>query len=395
MNASYEDLFDSSIAFKHNELAQDALREIPTCQGVLLFVDSQNKPIQLIQTGNLRRLSRARIIPDNASLRKTDVSSLTHKIYWLSCYNHFMTQLCYIQLAHTLFDKAADSWIQLSTPSFAVIDLDSPLPYFYVSNDPDITEKREVYGLFPNRKASQKFTEILNTVFCLCRNPVLLKTQRQSGCPYLQMNKCPGPCLNSGQKKSYLNRIHQSLSAAGKCIIPTMDEFTSLMHEAAKAMNFEKANELKKKIDLLSQLQKNDYRWTGNLNNLCILHVDKGFKQAVEGTKQKVLHYKWLKINSNAVYNLGDFLSESHEDISRFLEEKWTTAPVISYASDTKEHLANLTYFMFRSKPAGFWLDCSNGIEAQKLYSGLDQFLQSFSSNSTEKRTLSNAQRPE
>lgn len=381
MDSSYEDIFDSSIELKHKELTQDALRKIPTCEGVLLFVDSQGNPIQLIQTGNLRRLSRARMTPDNISPRTTDVSSLTQKIYWVCCYNHFMTQLRYIGLAHTLFDKTADNWIQLPPPSFTAINLDPPLPYFYVSNDPDMVENRKVYGLFPNRKAAQKFTDIMNTVFGLCRNPGLLKTPRQSGCPYLQMKKCPGPCLNPDQIESYLNRVDQSLTAADKCLKPAMNKLCHQMHDASQVMDFEKANELKKHIDLLSQLRKNDYRWVSNLKNLCILHVDKSFKKNADGTKQKILHYQWLKIDSNEVYNMGDFAPESHNAIKCFLEEKWTTAPTLSYASDTKEHLANLGYFLFRTKPAGFWLDCSNGIKPEPLYSGLEDFLQGFPCN--------------
>jgi excinuclease UvrABC nuclease subunit len=297
-----------------------------------------------------------------------------------------MTQLHYIRLAHALFDKVADTWIQLPTPTFAVIDLDAPLPYFYVSNDPDVTEKRIVFGLFPNRKAAFNFTETLNAVFCLCRNPSLLKSNRQSGCPYLQMKSCPGPCLDPAQQEVYRVRVRQSLAGANRRIASILHDLEHRMHNAASTMDFEKANDLKKQIDLLTKIQTPNYRWVHNLKNFSVLHVDKSSKRPVEGSKRKVLHYRWLKIVSGAVYDLGDFVPESHDDVNRFLEQKWSTAPEILYAHKTREHLGNLAYFLFRSKPGGFWLDCTDGIAAERLYSGLDEFLQPPPETSAEKK---------
>ena len=52
MRADYEELFDSSITLEQNEWTQDALLEVPTSKGVLLFVDTENNPIQLLQAGS-------------------------------------------------------------------------------------------------------------------------------------------------------------------------------------------------------------------------------------------------------------------------------------------------------------------------------------------------------
>ncbi|MHC4385415.1 MAG: UvrB/UvrC motif-containing protein [Planctomycetota bacterium] len=376
MNVPYEELFDSSVTLKQNEWTQDALQEIPTCKGVLLFVDQQNQPIQIIQTGNLRRAVCARLLQKQTETsRKTDIATLSQKIFWASCHSNFMTQVNYLRLAHTLYAETANNWIQLPTPFFAVIDLDAPLPYFYISNDPVTSGKRIAYGLFPNRKTVQEFTETLNTVFCLCRNPSLLKTPRRSSCPYFQMQKCPGPCLDSSQKQSYLNRVHKAIAGANGHTESANNMLNQMMNSASNSMDFEKANELKRQIDQLKKLEKSDYRWVHDLKDLTILHVDESFRQAIEGKKRKVRYYKWLKIVSDGIYDLGDFLPDSDGYIERFLEQKWTTAPRISYASDIKEHLGNVAYFLFRSKQPGFWLDCTEGIDADRLYSGLDTCL--------------------
>ena len=156
----------------------------------------------------------------------------------------------------------------------------------------------------------------------------------------------------------------------------TINVFDQLMRDAANAMDFEKASKLKKQIDQLTKLQNPKYRWTHNLENLSILHVDKSFKQPVEGSKRKTLQYKWLKIVSGNVYDLGDFLPESQAAVNQFLEKNWASAEKISYTCNTKEHLGNIAHFLFRSKRPGFWLDCTDGIDGDKLYSELEELFQ-------------------
>ena len=192
--------------------------------------------------------------------RKTDISTLTNNIFWRCCYNNFMTQAAYVRLAHALFEKQANDWIQLPRPCFSVIEMDSFLPYFDVSSNPAMSENRMVHGLFPTRKAAAEFSKTLNSVFCLCQNPMLLKTGRESSCPYLQMMKCPKPCLDPAQKESYLKRCCKATKVANGQIEPSLNALGQRMDTAANAMDFEKASELKKQIDQLKKLQKPDYR---------------------------------------------------------------------------------------------------------------------------------------
>jgi len=376
MNPPYEELFESSVAFEHENLTLDALTDVPTCKGVLLFADSDCQPIQLLQTANLRRTARTKLFHQNESVsKKTNISALTNKIYWQCCYNDFMTQTVYVQLAHILFGKRIDDWIHLSRPCFSVIETDSYLPYFDASNNPAISEKRIAYGLFPSRKAAAEFSKTLNSVFCLCQNPTLLKTGRESSCPYLQMMKCPKPCLDPTQKASYLNRCDKATEAANGHITPSLNALNQRMDKAAKAMDFEKASELKKQLDQLGNLKKRDYRWVHNLKNLSVLHVDRTFKKSIEGQRRRIQQYQWFKINAEAIYDLGDFTPTSWQDIDRFLEQNWTAGSTISFAGDTGKHLANLAFFLFRSKKSGVWIDCSDGIFGDQLYTEIENFL--------------------
>ena len=308
MTPPYEELFDSSVSLEQHNWTPDALADIPTCKGVLLFADSDYQPIQLLQAANLRRTARAKLFQQNESIsKKTNISSLTNKIFWQCCYNDFMTQTAYLQLAHALFEKQADDWIHLPRPCFSVIETDSNLPYFDASNNPAMSEKRIAYGLFPSRKTAAEFSKTLNSVFCLCQNPTLLQTGRESSCPYLQMMKCPKPCLDPTQKASYLKRCDEAIKVANGHIESSLNALSQRMDEAANTMNFEKASELKKQIGQLKKLQKSDYRWVHDLKDLSVLHVDRTFKKSIEGQRRRIQQYQWFKINAEAIYDLGVF----------------------------------------------------------------------------------------
>ena len=369
MAARCEELFDSSIALEQQYWTPDALADIPACRGVLLFVDSNDQPIQLLQAANLRRTTRTKLFHQDESIsRKTDISNLADKIFWRCCYNDFMTQTTYVRLAYALFEKRGDDWVHLPRPCLSVIEMDSDLPYFDVSSNPAMSEKRIVYGLFPNRKAAAEFSKTLNGVFCLCQNPTLLKTGRETSCPYLQMDKCPKPCLDPAQKEGYLNRCYKATESANGRIESSLNALGQRMDKAANAMDFEKASELKKQLGKLKKLQKPDYRWVHDLKNLSVLHADRTLKKSVKGQRKRIQQYQWFKIDSETIYDLGEFTPTSRQDIDRFLEQNWTAGPAIPFAGDTEKHLANLTFFLFRSKSSGFWLDCSDGIMGDQLY---------------------------
>ncbi|MHC5091792.1 MAG: UvrB/UvrC motif-containing protein [Planctomycetota bacterium] len=376
MTPPYEELFDSSVALEKQNCTPDALAVIPTCKGVLLFVDSNHRPIQLLQTANLRRTARTKLFHhDEGISKRTNISTLASKIYWRCCYNDFLTQTHYIQIANAIFERQADEIFQLPRPCFSVIEMGSYLPFFDVSNNPAISEKRIVYGLFPSRKAAGEFSKILNSVFCLCQNPTLLKTGRESSCPYLQMKKCPKPCLDLTQKESYLERCHEAIQNANGQLESSLNTLNQRMDKASKSMNFEKASELRKQIDQLKKIQKPDFRWVHDLRSYSILHVDRTFKKSIEWKRKRIQQYQWFKIDAEAIHDLGFFSPASRQEIDCFLEENWTTGSVIPFPENIKKHLSNLSFFLYRTKSSGVWVDCSDGIVGDQLYADIERLL--------------------
>ena len=360
-----EELFEDSLCIESNEWTKDTLSGLPTCKGVLLFVNASGQPIQLLQVASLRRTALAKLIASDelpSGSRKTDISELTAKIYYVSCHNNIQSQLTYIRLAHTIFEKDASDWIQLPKPSFSIIEMDDSLPYFYVSDILPINKKRKVFGFFPNRKTASLFCKILNTVFVLCRNPSLLNSGKEASCPYLQMETCPGPCLDMTLREKYSDAVRKACDTASGKIQSTIESLHEQMSQAAQSMQFEKAALVRKKIERLKKLTTHDFCWIRNLENLCILHIDLDRKRKIAGKNRKRQLYKAYQITTENIYELGTFVPKTPEQIMSFLNHTWNQGQEIVYTFKTKEHLATLSLSLFRSGRSGLWLDCTSVI---------------------------------
>ncbi len=355
---SYEELFEASLCRQSDKWTKDTLSGLPTCKGVFLFADISGRPIQLLQSANLRRTVQAKLLHEEptTSSRKTDLSFLTARIFYITCYNYFQLQLTYIRSAHAVFQKSANNWIQLPKPSFAAIETDAYLPFLHVSENPKTHPNRKVFGLFPTRKAAAAFCETLNTIFGLCRNPSLLKSGKEASCPYLQMETCPGPCLQKKERGAYLKAVEQACLTAAGNIQSTIENLHREMIQTAQLMQFERAALLKKHSQNLEKLTRNDFRWVRDLQDLCILCMDFDTKRKVAGKNKKYQLYKAWKITATSVHELGIFVPRTPEQTASFLTHTWTQGETVVYAENTTEHLATLSLFLFRSEPPGLWL---------------------------------------
>ena len=359
-----EELFEASLCIESDEWTKDTLSGLPAGKGVLFFTNAENQPVQLLQTANLRRTAQAKLAHDESPSpnRKVDISELTVKIFYTRCYNNFELQLTYLRLAHAIFQKAARDWIQLPTISLATIDTDADLPFFFVSVNPKQRENQHAFGLFPTRKAAGEFVRILNTVFCLCRNPSLLNTGREASCPYFQMQTCPGPCIRETERPAYRGRVEDALAAANGHIDTALENRKAQMQDAAASMQFEQAKSLKEQIHALQKLKHPDYRWTKNLSTLCILHIDKSSKIESNGKKRKQQQYIAYKISCDHVVKVGRFIPDTADHLNGFFENHWHNTTPIQSTVDVGEHLGALSLLLFKNNPQGLWIDCSEGL---------------------------------
>jgi excinuclease UvrABC nuclease subunit len=377
METRAEEIFENSIPL------DDKLLNLPTSAGLVFFVDSQNSPIALLTTANIRRTVKNKLAEKIEKTKRADLKSITAKIYYTICPCKFRLAVKHLNAVRKIFGQNYKDYITLVLPWFIQTDLNKKIPSFCVTRKP--TPKEEILGPFPGQKAATVFLKTLEDAFRLCKRSDLVNNLTlAASCPYLQMDACVGVCGGKISPEEYQVIIKEAFEA-GVNPAKTIEGFQAEMQTAAKELNFEKAAQLKKKIEKLSTLKNRAYKWTGDLKKLKIVHIDKSkrikpFDTAQgrpEGSKKKV---QTLRLRSGQAYavfvmdffniiDLGDFALGNPdlicEAISKNLNNISNTSGKIS--DEIIERFSIVSYFLYRSKPSGLWVNISEGFDRHSL----------------------------
>ena len=335
------------------------LAALPTCKGVLLFADAEDRPIQLLIAANIRRTVSARLLPEDASggSKRGDLAAIVRKIYYSRCYNDFRSSLTHYNAARAIYPKQYRKMLKLPGQSFVRIDISAQWPVFQTTEKPSALAGEKVFGPFPTRRSANDFVQILQNAFDLCQMPQLIAHRsKAASCPYLQMKTCPAPCTGQITRQAYLEQITAAMDAVSGNIEEQKTALTQSMQQAASEMKFEKAQHIKKQLAQLDLLDKETYRWTGDMAELSILHIDRSAKMPVKKRKKMQLFTAFV-IHADNVAEIGDFSLDSMNDLHETLTKIDAKAPTSS--APAVELLAITAYHLYRNNPRGVWINCS------------------------------------
>jgi hypothetical protein len=373
MPLAWESLFEGSLTLSAAQTEIDAFAELPARRGVLLFTDADSRPIQLLQTANLRGLSRSRLADTEEQVlrRKADLGAITQRIYYACCDNDLERHFLYQRLTHAVFGKGWKKWLALPRREYAAIDRGRAFPYFSITGNVESAERSELFGPFPTRRAAAHFCDCLNTAFELCRNPAFWDSGKAQSCPYRQMQSCHGLCCQEHGEKVYSELVRRGIRCAEGGVNEAIAEFERQMKQAAADLQFEAAQLRKKQAERLKELLRPDFAWTGRLAELSILFIDRGPKIAPEGTKKKVRHYQVWRIDADAATCQGTFAEA--EQLHILLHDQ-PVQPPYPYAQSRQEHLATVGYFLYRKSRPGLWYNAAKALpDAERILAELSE----------------------
>jgi excinuclease UvrABC nuclease subunit len=351
--------------------------DLPNAAGLVLFADNLDRPIALLTAANIKRVAKTKLAEkidplDSAQGRpnkRADLKSITAKIYYSPCRCKFRLAVKHFDAVKKVFGQNYKDHITLVMPWFIKIDLSEKIPFFSVTKKPGFKNNEKTLGPFPGQKSAITFLKTLEDALGLCRKSDLVNNPTlAASCPYLQMDACVGVCAGKIPAEEYKNIIQEAFEAG---VNPTnaIEQLQQQMQIASKELKFEKAAGLKKKTDKLSVLKKQNYKWTGDLKNLKIVHIDKSVKIKPEGSKKKVQTYAVFVINFFNIIDLGDFTLDNpdsiYEKICASFENFRNSQEKIT--DETIERFSIASYFLYRSKPSGLWLNTSNGLDKQEF----------------------------
>lgn len=358
-----DELFEDCLTIDGPPATAETFKPLPACKGVILFADESDWPIQLLICANIRRMAAARLIPSGpeAVKKRADISRITQKIYYCRCHNDFAGSLAHYRIAKALYPDSYREHLTLPGQTYVKIDASAKWPFFSLTDKPADLVGKDMFGPYPSRKAAAQFVQILQDAFGLCQRPALLAGgQDTASCPYLQMATCCAPCVAKMARAEYMLQIADAISAAAGRLEAEIAKLKRKMTQSAQNMAFEQAHSLKKRLERLKGLSLNDYRWTTRLSVLSILHIDRSARIATEGSRKKTQTYAGFLITASEVSQLGVFRLDEFDKFYKSFLAKLSEPISFSDSMEMSERLALLTWHLYRSKPAGLWLNCSN-----------------------------------
>jgi hypothetical protein len=135
-----------------------------------------------------------------------------------------------------------------------------------------------------------------------------------------------------------------------------------MMEGYCAKLEFEQANHVKNQLEQLGLIDGYQYKWTGRLNDLAVLHIDLSAKVKIKGKRRKTQTLAAFLITETGINELTSFDLDRIENFHELLSKELSVTSLPAAPPDRKtysEQLALLCSFLYRSKPAGIWINCS------------------------------------
>lgn len=141
---------------------------------------------------------------------------------------------------------------------------DKTFPYIKITNEPHprlevtrrvLKDKAKYFGPYPNAYAAQQTKKLLDRMYPLRKCNVMPKEV----CLYYHMGQCLAPCVYEVEKETYEKMTQEIISFLSGGHEEIKKELERKMHEAAEALQFERAKELRDQIiniDAVMEKQK-------------------------------------------------------------------------------------------------------------------------------------------
>ena len=316
----------------------DEVKGFPKKPGVYRFY---NKASDVMYVGKAKNL-RARV-----SSYFNDLGTQNRKTYKM------VSEIISIEftIVNSEFDALLleNSLIKQYQPKYNILlKDDKSFPYITVVKEPfpRIYSTRRVYrsrgkyfGPYTSVRAMKSVLELIRNLYHVrtC-NLNLGKEQIEKGkykvCLEYHIGKCKAPCVGLQTEEDYLNDIRLAEDILKGNLAPVRGYFKEQMQMAATKMDFEYAQIMKDKLELLEKFQSRTVIVNQNLTDIDVFGIT---------SDEKIAYVNYMKIAN------GSIILSKTEEVKKKLDESDAEllAQIIfdlrqRYKSDSKEILTNL-----------------------------------------------------
>ncbi len=394
---SIKELFDSSIDINSQSHINETTLAIPPTNGIYLFTDPKDQPIQLLMGANLRNLIRRRLIEKNsdAKSKRVELREIVARVYTKNCHSQFETQIAYYKIAKQVYPKSFTELFSSLDAWYIHIDASSNYPTLLKTKQLSGSGQNNsilYYGPFPTAKSADNFIETLQEIFCLCRFPAKLsKAPNATACSYAQMEKCPSPCDGSISIDEYKQIVQQAIDLLATGITKTILSLDNEIKDLSQELRFEEAQKLSEKLKQVKKLTGSKYRWVKEIRSFRIISIQKGPKVKVPDKRAAQPTIIPFIISPDEVRQLDPFLlSDATSKCKTLLDtldtlKTETLTDIPNHQQQLFAWIANLLYS--GGSKQGLFFD-SESLSAEKLAKDIIDHFSKANNKATKKPAL-------
>ncbi len=351
-------------------------QSLPSSTGVYQFFDDSGKIIYVGKAKNLRNRVLSYLRPDTKRSGKQYV--MVKKIADIE------TIVVQSELDALLLEN---NLIKKYQPRYNVmLKDDKTFPWICIKNEPFprifptrnvIKDGSKYYGPYASVRMMNSLRELVRQLFQYrtCRlqlTPENIKAGKFKVCLEYHIGNCKGPCEGRQTEEDYRFTLKQIEEIIKGNLSTVIKQLKSLMKEYSGALEFEKAQAVKEKIERLENYQSRSTIVNPKINNVDVFTVisdeDNGYVNFLKVVNGAIVHSHTLELNKkleesdNELLELGigelrqKYQSNSKEVIVPFLPE--FDIPDVKFSipkkGDKKELLAlserNAKYFRLERK---------------------------------------------
>ena len=234
------------------------LPNIPENPGVYRYYDKHNELIYVGKAKNLKKRVSSYFTKTHGDRKTARLVSLIHRIEFTLVDSEFDALLL------------ENSLIKEHQPRYNInLKDDKTYPYLLITKERfprifptrrKISERGNYYGPFASVRSMKALMELFKKVFTfrscnLALSRENVEKQKFKVCLEFHLGNCKGPCTGLQQEEEYLGEIEQARQIIKGKTGPVLRYYREKMAGYAADMEFEKAQQIKTKMELLEQWQ--------------------------------------------------------------------------------------------------------------------------------------------
>ena len=236
----------------------EQLIHLPENPGVYRYFDKNNELIYVGKAKNLKKRVSSYFTKTLGDRKTARLVSLIHRLEFTIVDSEFDALLL------------ENSLIKEHQPRYNInLKDDKTYPYLLITREPfprifptrrKIAERGNYFGPFASVKMMKALLELFKKVFTFRSCSLVLskeniEKQKFKVCLEFHLGNCKGPCTGLQQEEEYLGEIEQARQIIKGKTGPVLRYYKEKMAAYAADMEFEKAQQVKTKLELIEQWQ--------------------------------------------------------------------------------------------------------------------------------------------